>query len=79
MRTRIQKWGNSLALRIPRTLAVDARLEDGTEVDLRVEDGRVVVTAVRGELSLDEMLDRVTPENRHGLIDWGPGMGNEAW
>lgn len=79
MRAKIQKWGNSLAVRIPKSLASQAELVEGAEVEISVEDGRLVINRVARELTLDEMLDLVTPENRHGLVDWGPAMGKEAW
>ena len=47
MQTRIQKWGNSLGLRIPRSLALEARVEEGATVDLSVENGRLLVRPVR--------------------------------
>ena len=79
MRAKVQKWGNSLALRIPTAVVLSAKLAEGTEVELSVVDGRVVITLCDRELTLDEMLDRVTPENRHGLVDWGTSVGKEAW
>ncbi len=79
MRAKIQKWGNSLAVRIPKSLASQAELVEGAEVEVSVEDGRLVISRIARELTLDEMLDLVTPENRHGLVDWGPAMGKEAW
>ncbi|HEU4559471.1 MAG TPA: AbrB/MazE/SpoVT family DNA-binding domain-containing protein [Longimicrobium sp.] len=79
MRAKIQKWGNSLAVRIPKPLANDADLIEGAEVEISVEGGRLVISPIARELTLDEMLDLVTPENRHGLVDWGPAMGKEAW
>lgn len=79
MRAKIQKWGNSLALRISKTLASRTGLAEGAEVELSVVDGKLVIVAVERELTLDEMLDLVTPENQHGLLDWGPPVGNEIW
>lgn len=79
MRAKIQKWGNSLALRVPKAVAESTSLAEGTEVDLSIEAGRLVVSPVKRDLTLDEMLDLVTEENKHGLIDWGPAVGKEAW
>lgn len=79
MRAKIQKWGNSLALRIPKSVAARSELAEGTEVELSVVDGKLVIAPAERELTLDEMLDLVTPENQHGLLDWGPPMGNEVW
>jgi len=79
MRAKIQRWGNSLGLRVPKQVAESAQLAEGSEVELTVENGRLVISPVERDLTLDEMLDRVTDENRHGLIDWGPAVGKEAW
>jgi antitoxin MazE len=80
MRIRIQKWGNSLALRIPRSFAAETALGQGAEVDLTLEEGRLVVTPIeRPEYRLDEMLARITPENLHDEVDTGGAVGGEAW
>jgi antitoxin MazE len=80
MRARIQKWGNSLALRIPRSFALETALDSGAEVDLTLEEGRLVITPLaRPSYSLDELLAQVTSENVHGEQDTGPSVGGEAW
>lgn len=80
MRTKIQLWGNSLALRIPRPFAEETGLGRQSEVELSVTKGRLVVVPVKEpRLTLDELLARVTDENLHSEIDTGPAVGNEAW
>jgi antitoxin MazE len=79
VRAKIQKWGNGIGLRVPKAIANGASLHAGSEVELTVVNGRLVVAPVDEDPSLEEMLDRVTDENRHGLIDWGPAVGKEAW
>ena len=80
MRVRVQKWGNSLALRIPKSFASETALDSGAEVDLTVEDGRLVITPLAAPAySLDELLSRVTDSNLHGEHDTGPNVGAEAW
>jgi antitoxin MazE len=80
MRVQVQKWGNSLALRIPKSFATETELSLGSDVDLTVEDGRLVVTPlVKPRYTLDELLARVTPENRHDEVETGPSVGAEAW
>jgi antitoxin MazE len=80
MRVRVQKWGNSLALRIPRSFAMETALDSGAEVDLTLEGGRLVVTPLpEPEITLDDLLAQMTPENLHGEIDSGPSVGNEVW
>jgi antitoxin MazE len=80
MRARIQKWGNSLALRIPKSFAVESALDSGAEVDLTLEGGRIVVTPLAGPTySLDELLAHVTPSNLHSESDTGASVGAEVW
>ncbi|MFN2399008.1 MAG: AbrB/MazE/SpoVT family DNA-binding domain-containing protein [Gemmatimonadaceae bacterium] len=79
MRVAVRKWGNSLALRIPKSLAEDSRLGSGSEVELTVEDGRLVVTTVPPAVRLDELLAAVTDENRHSEVPTGQPVGREAW
>lgn len=80
MRVRVQKWGNSLALRIPRSYAAETSLDPGAEVDLTLEDGRLVVTPVTAApYRLEDLLAGVTPENIHREVDTGPSLGAEAW
>ena len=78
MRVTVSKWGNSLGIRIPRGLAEDARLAEGTTLDLRVENGRLVAEPVE-EVTLASLLTAVTPENLHRpQLDDAP-RGTEAW
>jgi antitoxin MazE len=77
MRTRIQKWGNSLALRIPKAFAAEAHLQVDTLVEISVEDGKLVMTPVGPVLA--DLLAGVTEDNIHREVDTGPAMGNEAW
>ncbi len=80
MRTRIQKWGNSLGLRLPRTLARQVRFEAGVEVEIRVERGRLVIKLTRpARYSLKELVAGITPENRHAEADWGAPVGRELF
>lgn len=79
MRVSIRKWGNSLALRIPRTFAADARLTSGSEVDVAVENGRLVIVPVHSGPTLAALLAEVTPENLHAEVATGRPVGREAW
>lgn len=79
MRAKIQKWGNSLAVRIPKPFAKEAAVAAGTAVDLSVEDGKlVVVPAARGRYTLRQLLRRVTKDNIHRETDWGRPVGRET-
>ena len=80
MKTRVQKWGNSLALRIPRAFAAEARLSEDSPVELSLAHGKLIVRALVAEPpTLDELLRGVTDENIHGEWDTGPAVGKEAW
>jgi len=76
---RVTRWGNSLALRIPKALAEQTDLREGAEVELRVVDGVLMVRTKAPAYSLEQLLDQITPENRHDEIDWGEPQGQEAW
>ena len=76
---RVAKWGNSLAVRIPQKLAVTAGLSEGSPVVVRADEGKVVISRKRRKYRLDDLLDQITPENRHELVDWGPPVGKEVW
>jgi antitoxin MazE len=77
MRSSVAKWGNSLALRLPKAYAKQLRLKPGSAVDLALERDRLVVT--KAVPTLRELAARITPENRHADTDWGPARGREAW
>jgi antitoxin MazE len=76
----IQKWGNSLALRIPKALARDIQLENGSVVNLSIREGAVVVEpAKKPKYQLDDLLKRVSKKNIHRSVDTGPAVGREVW
>lgn len=79
MRSRISKWGNSLAVRIPRALAEEAGLAEGSDVELTLRDGRIVIAPVGPEYQLHELVEGITAENRPTETDWGRPVGNEVW
>lgn len=80
MRTRIQKWGNSLALRIPKTFAQEANLKENSQVEVSLNEGKVVVSPVsKSRLTLEKLLTGVTPENIHPEVDTGSPTGKEIW
>jgi antitoxin MazE len=80
MRTRVQKWGNSLALRIPKSFAAETRIEQDTLVELSLVDGRLVVTPVpEPAVTLDDLLAGINEDNVHHEVDTGPATGQEVW
>jgi len=79
MRIRVKKWGNSLALRIPTAVARSAKLGEGSELELALVRGRLVMAPLRTFYSLDELVRRITPRNRHDETDWDGPLGRESW
>jgi antitoxin MazE len=80
VRSRIKKWGNSLALRIPRSFAAEAQLKEDSAVEVSLVDGRVVVTPIaRRKLTLGRLLAGVNKDNLHGEVETGPAVGDEIW
>ncbi len=80
MRVRVQKWGNSLALRIPKPLAEDAEVKEGTILNLAVSEGAVVATPVSTrKWSLKQLLAGVKKKNLHDEVDLGRPVGREIW
>jgi antitoxin MazE len=79
MKTTIQKWGNSLAVRIPRPFAEEIQLEENTTVDLTIRGGKLVIVPAEPEITLESLVDQITDENRHAVIETGQPVGNEVW
>jgi antitoxin MazE len=78
--TQIAKWGNSLGLRLPKSIAREARLDDGDTVIVSVQDGTIVVRPARPTYSIADLVAKITPANRHEECDWGPApVGRELW
>jgi antitoxin MazE len=80
MKTRVQKWGNSLGLRIPRSFAVEAGLENDSAVEVSLVKGALVVRLVASpKPTLKQLLARVTDDNLHHEVNTGAPVGNETW
>jgi len=76
MQGTISKWGNSLALRLPRALAEEAKLGEGDLVDLELDNGVLKIIPSRKKFKLADLLEG---ESRRSEEDWGPPKGDEAW
>ena len=80
MLTKVQKWGNSLALRIPKAFALDAQLENDSVVEVSLVDGNIVIKPVNApNWTLEQLLAGVNSKNIHQEIDTGRSEGNEIW
>lgn len=79
-KAQLAKWGNSLAVRIPKKLADEAKLREGDRLVLEVEGpGAVAIKAVRRPKILDQLISQITPENIHKAQDWREPVGAEIW
>ena len=80
MLTKVQKWGNSLALRIPKAFAQDAQLENDSLVEISLVEGQIIVMPIEApSWTLDELLAGINKKNIHCEVDNGPAIGNEVW
>ena len=80
MKLQVQKWGNSLALRIPKSFAVESKIDEGATVDVSLDKGKIVVAPVlEKSFSLKNLLAKVTPRNLHAEVTTGERVGKEAW
>lgn len=80
MKTKVQKWGNSLAVRIPKPFAAETGLENGSSIDLSLDEGRLILSPSSDtSYTLKKLLQGITPENVHGEFDSGRPVGREVW
>lgn len=80
MRVVVKKWGNSASVRIPASVMAAARLSLDQPVEVREEEGRVVIEPVReATYDLAALVEGITDENRHDAVDFGPAKGHEVW
>ena len=79
MQARIQKWGNSLAIRIPKPFALEIGLEQNSLVTVSISEGKLVLEPIKPVYSLEALLAQVTQDNLHQEIETGATAGSEAW
>jgi len=80
MTTKVQMWGNSLAVRIPRDIMESADLEEGDFVGVSLKEDRIIIKQVSGKKeTLQDVVRKITPLNRHKEVSWGKPVGNEIW
>ncbi len=80
MQNRLQKWGNSLAVRIPKYIMEELNWDQNTRIRERIVDGKLVIEAVQGPVyTLEELLAGMTPKNMHDEVDTGQAVGKEIW
>ena len=80
MKTQVQKWGNSLALRIPKSFAAESNIEEGSAVNVSLVEGKIVVEPLsEPTYTLEDLLAGVTRRNVHAETDTGGPVGKEIW
>lgn len=78
--SRIQKWGNSLAVRIPKAFADEMKLAENASIRMMLKDGALIITPDdESKWNLEELLAGVTEENIHGEWETGEPAGEEQW
>ena len=79
METKVQKWGNSLAIRIPNSYAKDIDLKQGSLIDIVKEKDRIILKPRKKSIKLSDLISKVTKDNLHNEIDTGENVGKEIW
>ena len=80
MQTKIQKWGNSLALRIPKPFALEIGLDQNSVVEVSISEGKLLLEPIIvPEYTLEQLLAQITEANLHSEVDTQSAVGNEVW
>jgi antitoxin MazE len=80
MKVQVRKWGNSASVRIPATVMAAAALSVDQSVEVRAENGRIIIEPILAPVyDLDQLLDQMTAETFHDEVDFGPPAGQEIW
>lgn len=79
MKATVQKWGNSLAIRIPKNITKDTKVEEGSSINIMVENGNIILSPSKKAYSLKELLKNITNENIHSEVSTGDQVGGEVW
>src|SRR5713101_1919329 len=78
-KAQLVKWGNSQAVRIPKTVLEQANLHEGDELEIQVEEGRITIAPLNAKLTLESLVAGISPKNRYAEQDWGKPAGKEIW
>jgi antitoxin MazE len=80
MQTTVQKWGNSLALRLPKPFTTEINISENSTVDISIENNQIVIKPIKKTpINLDDLIAAITPDNLHSEIPTGQPIGNEIW
>jgi len=78
-RSQLVRWGNSQAVRISKAVLREASIREDEEVKLTVAEGCITIRPLKEKLTLESLVSRITPKNRHEELQWGPPLGKEIW
>lgn len=78
-RAQLVKWGNSQAVRIPKAVVKQARLQEGDELKIHVQESRIIIESVSPRLTIESLVAGITRKNRHPEQDWSKPVGKEVW
>jgi antitoxin MazE len=76
---KIVRWGNSMAVRLPKVILRDVGLQEGDALVIGARNGAIVAKPVKKKPALKDLLAKISPENVHEEVDWGKRKGREAW
>ena len=77
MKTNVMQWGNSLAVRIPKSFAQEIHLDSGTQIEMTVKGESLIIA--KPKYNISELIEKITPENLHGEVETGTPLGKELW
>jgi antitoxin MazE len=78
-RVQVVRWGNSQAVRLPKEILRQARVREGDQLTVHVEDGRIALQPAEEEITVEKLVAGITPRNRHHEQKWGGPVGREVW
>jgi antitoxin MazE len=79
MKSVVKKWGNSLAVRIPKNISKEILVTEGSNINIKVENGNIILSPSQKEYSLKDLLKNITEKNIHSEISTGNHVGGEIW
>ncbi len=79
MKTTVQRWGNSLAIRIPKSFAEEIEVGQGDQVEMGISEGRLIIAPKPSNYDLADLVDEIRPSNLHQELETGGAKGKEAW
>ena len=79
MRSQLVRWGNSVAIRVPKAILEQSGMQEGDVVEFGAKKGAILAKVAKGKPTLEDLVGRITPENKHEAVDWGKPRGREVW